>query len=359
MAKSTKKTMSISSLVVKTDLNVRNVANYDIPAMRQGILDRGRITDPIHIRAGDNVVLRGNRRTLAGQELMADGQTPAEVVEALKKVDVIVHEVEAGSSEELSIILDHGDQKGLARSEVLEAVWRLDRQFKTEKEIGMLLYMALAQYSGNAGKAQEAATIKDLKARQDFIGKWLHGTLGNYMLSSAKMGPYVREQMMNTHLAEDKLLGDKTVEIKMSRDRITKLSAAKSADSKEKGGKGWDPVGGGETFNALLQQFKDEDAGRATAEKSSRPTVKELTDKADAFSSATVRAALLTAAGDKEAAKNLSDLDTAAARAAMVFEVLSKGAPQIKDPAVKALINAILGTGPVGEVEVALAQFTA
>lgn len=357
MAKQTKKIVSINTLVVDYKVNVRETVNYDIPAMKQSILDTGRITDPIHVRA-DMVVLRGNRRTLAGQELLNDPTTPQDVADTLKKVDIIVHDFTPGSSEEIAFILDHGNQKGLARTEVLNTVWRLDKQFMSEAQIITMLYQSLATYTGNPKKAQEAAAITNLKERTDYLRKWLHGTVGNYLLAASKMGDYVKEQMRLTHLSEDRLLtSEQKVECRMSRDRITQLSAAKTKDSIEKGGKGWTPEAGGENFNTLLESFKAEDRGEETAEKSKRPSAKDLRDRADLFKSPAIRSALLVAAGDVEHGKQLVDLDDRLARMSMVAESLSKMAGSIIDPNVKTLVLAIIGSGPAADVEAALTPF--
>lgn len=360
-SKSTNKTVSIVELKVDTKTNVRLATNYDVPAMKQAILDVGRITDPIHVRAEDMVVLRGNRRTLAGQELLADPSTPQEVAASLKKVAVVMHDVKPGSSEELAVILDHGSQKRLSRTEVLLAVWRLDKQFMSEGQIIGLLYSALAVYTGNTKKETEAAGIANLKDRSDYLRKWLHGTVGNYMLAGNKMGEYVREQMVKTHLSEDKLLptGDK-VECRMSRDRITQLSAAKSKDDPKNGGEGWSPDQGGRHFNELLEKFKAEDRGEQEAEGSKRPSAKALRERADAFNSPGIKAALMLAAGDTEQGRALVDIDDLSYRLHLAAEVLAKRLSGITNPEVKHLIDAILGNHrlPVGEIEIALNKFS-
>lgn len=348
-------TRSIDTLKVDFGTNVRLQQNYDIPSMKQAIMDVGRITDPIHIRA-DGTVLRGNRRTLAGQELLADPSCPQDLAAALKKVSVVVHDVVPGSQEELAIVLDHGSQKGLNKTEVLLAVWRLDKQFLSESQIINAMYFALAEYTRNPKKAQEAAAIANLRDRQEYLRKWLHGTVGNYILAANKMGDYVRNEMLKTHLADDNLLpaGDK-LECRMSRDRITQLSAAKSKDADTKaGGEGWSPEQGGKNFNETLEKFKAEDRGESTEDKSKRPTVKELTERADAFKSPAIRSALLVAAGQSQHGKDLVELDDRLHRLNLVCETLSKRIGEIQDPNVANLVKAIIGNGPAGEVELAL-----
>lgn len=353
MAKSTNKIVSIESLVVDLNLNVRLRNNYDIPAMKQAILDMGRITDPIHIRACDNTVLRGNRRTMGGQELIADPNCPQDLAAALKKVSVVAHDVQAGSDEEMAIILDHGSQKGLARTEVLLTVWRMDKQFQSEIQIMQRLYSALAVYTKNPEKAAECAKLVNLNDRKEFLRTWLHGTVGNYMLAAAKMGEYIRDQMLLTHLSEDKLLAaDQKVECRMSRTRITKLSAAKSKDTDTRsGGEGWTTDQGGKHFNELLERYKAEDRGELEPDENKRPSVKELTERADAFKSPGIRSALLVAAGNKAHGKDLVEFDDRMSRLQMVCDTLAKRVDEIQDPNIVALIKSIIGNGPAGEVE--------
>lgn len=340
MAKQTRKTVSINTLVVDRKVNVRLTDNYDIPAMKQAILDSGRINDDIHVRLCDNVVLRGNRRTLSGQELLADPTTPQDVAKNLEKVNVVFHDVTPGSLEEMTIILDQGSQKGLNKTEVLLAVWRLDKQFMSEVQIMNQLYQALAMYTKNQKKALECAAIADQRSRNEYLRKWLHGTVGNYMLAAAKMGDYVRDQMVKTHLADDNLLKDgEKVECKMSRDRITTLSGCKEKD-KEKGG--WTVENGGETFNAKLDDFKEEDRTGTKGSENKRPSIKELSEKCDIFRHKAIKSALKVAAGEQGAGKDLVEMDDYLSRNEAVFEILRKAAPNVKDANVKQLLVAIL-----------------
>ncbi len=356
MAKTTTKNVNINSLKVDRGTNVRETHDYDLPAMMQSILDIGKITDTIHVRLIDNVVLRGNRRTLAGQALLEDPTTPQEVAESLKKVAVMFHDVTPGSTDELEIILDHGRQKGLSKTAILRTVWRMDKQFLSESQIIGLFYSALAVYTGNVKKANEASAIVNLKDRSEYLRKWLHGTVGNYILAANKMGEYIRSEMVKTHLSDDKALpAGEVVELRCSRDRITQLSAAKTKDDPKNGGQGWNVETGGTHFNALVEKLKAEDRGEDTGEETAkRPSTKELRDRAEVFKTPAIRNTLLLAAGDKEHGKSLVDLDDQLHRLNMVTETLSKRLNDITDPNVKALIAAIIGTGPAGEVEVCL-----
>lgn len=361
----TKKTYSIKTLKADYSLNIRDVDNYDLVTMAEQIKAAGRILKPLLIRGEDKMILQGNRRYRAAMWLLEQPDCSDELRENLSKIDVIEF---TGLSEKdtLSLIIDHGSEKPIARSEVVAAVWRLDLQFFTESQIIGLLFFALAKYTRNEQKLQEMPT-KPGKERDTFLRKWLHGTVGNQMLAAAKMGDYVKTQFLLTRKAEDRLLKPErkemiggvevtlpaeTVEMRCSTTRITELSAAKSADQKAGG---WTPTEGGEAFNKLIEKFKAEDRGEEGTEKEKRPAVKELREKADQFKNPAIRNALLVAAGDADAGRSLVELDDKLTRLTMVMDTLRNNVDAIIDPNVKAFVQAIISdTLPAGEVDVRL-----
>lgn len=364
-----KKTYSVNTLKADYALNIRDVNNYDITTMVEQIRSAGRVLKPLLIRGEDKMILQGNRRYRAVMWLLEQNDTPDELRQAISKLDVIEY---SGLSEKdtIGLIIDHGGEKPISRSEVVAAVWRLDMQFYSEAQIIGLLFYALAKYSKNEQKLVDMPS-KPGKERDAYLRKWLHGTVGNQMLAAAKMGNYVKTQFMLTRKAEDRLLAPErkemidnvevtipaeTVEMKCSTTRITELSAAKSADLKAGG---WTPEAGGDAFNKLIEKFKAEDRGEEASDKPTRPSPKDLREKADQFSSPAIRNALLVAAGDQEAGRGLVELDDRLKRLTMVMDSLRTAFPAIIDPNVKALVNAILSdTLPAGEVDVCLKPLT-
>lgn len=344
MNKPTRKIVAITDIRVDLDLNIRQINNYDLPSMMEQIISAGRIIKPIIVRAEDMVVLSGNRRTLAGQKLFNDPTCPSEVKESLKKVDVILYSG-LNPQEELQLIIDHGSEKPISRTEVVHACWRLDKQFFSEVQIIQLLYFALAAYSGNTKKLAEVPS--EPKSRSEFLRKWLHGTVGNYILAAAKMGEFVRQQFVLTHKSEDKLLtSDEKVEVRMSRDRITQLSAARTADSKSESG--WTPDKGGVAFNELLEKFKREDTGEEAKERTTRPSSKDLKDKADVFKASAIRKALLIAAGVQgDQVKGLVEDDDRMYRSEQVDNLLVKYGSNIKDATMRDFVGVLLHGTPV------------
>lgn len=329
-SKPTRKTLSAKQLVVDFDLNIRDRSNYDLGTMKDQIRTAGQVIKPILVeKQGDRyVVLSGNRRTLASQELLTEESLPANLKASLEKLDVLVYEG-LSETERLALVIDHGSEKGISRTELVQAVWRLAKAFWSEIDIIKLLYFSLAQYTGAATKKlPEIQKITDEKQRTEALRKWLHGTVGNYMLAAAKMGTYVREQFILTHKSQDNMLAEgEKVEVNISRDRIVELSKARTAD--EANG-GWSTEKGGTRFNELLERYKAEDAGNATKERSSRPSAKDLLDRIDVFKSQPMKRMLrLAAEGPSEQTKGLDSDDDAIYRNEQIFSAVMRNVEKV------------------------------
>jgi len=363
--KTSRKQLHINKLTVDFDVNVRLKDNYDIPAIKQAIVEVGQITTSIAVellKDGTYLVLQGNRRTIGGQELYADPNTPAGVKESLEKVDVNIY-TDLSEEERLKVIFDQGSQKTISRTELVLACWRLSRQFFSEKQIAAIMYFSLAKYTGNEKKLLEVPS--EPKARETFVQKWFHGTLGNFFLSALRMPDFVRDEFIKTHRAQDGLLPEgetvmvklfikthraqdgllpegETVMVKLSRERVTALSKAKTADEDEKV---WDPEKAGPTFLALWDQYVKEDAGEAEkANGNKRPSVADIRQKADNYTSKVVRTALLASIG--EPATNLLDLDAEATRLSKIKDACDVAWDNIKDAQIKELVGLIRSGKP-------------
>lgn len=357
-AKPSKKTVKITDLSSKIDVNVREANNYDLPVMMEQIVIVGKILKPIIVEEttdGELLVLSGNRRTRAGQELASDPNRIASILqmfadsekdiarateirtnlakmvddvkEALNKVDIYVYR-DLSVQQRLELIMDHGSEKPISRTELVKCIWRMDASFMSEAEIIRATYFSLAQYTGNTRKLGEVPTTD--KERTKYLTTWFHGTVGNYILDAAKMGEYVREQFILTHRSEDGLLkeGEK-VEMRVSRDRVKELRAAKGEDSKADK---WSTEKGGPVFNALVEKFKAEDAGEIDKVSKKRPTVKELMDKSDVFKSTAVRKALQIAAGETgEKVAGLLEDDDRSYRNEQVLTMLARHIDKLPD----------------------------
>lgn len=276
------KKVEASILVVDRNVNFRD--DYDVPSMMEEIRQAGRVLEPIWVRKEDNVVLKGNRRVTAVQELLRDKALPSDLKEAIAQLDTIY--VEGLSDKELTeLVLDHGSQKPLSRSETVKAIWRLQKQMYSEREIIILMYHQLSRFTGQTRKAYEAQQLPPGNGREEFLKKWLHGTVGNYLMAAGQMGDRVKEQLILTETGLDRALSKEEtdkVEFKVTRDRVNKLGTAKKEDKESQSG--WDNNTGGKAFNALIEKFKAEDTGAPT-EKSSRPTPKQMADVAETMKS--------------------------------------------------------------------------
>jgi hypothetical protein len=356
MSKTTRKAIQIEKLVSSDSVNARLADNYDLESLRPQIIGKGRIVNPLVVEPmadGMYMVLQGNRRLRCALMIIADPAAPADVKAALAKLDCNVYE---GLSDEErdALIFDHGESRPLNREETLLGVWRMFKGFKKEKDIGERMYYQLARYTGNEKKLNQLPP--NVADRTRYLSTWFRGTLGQYMLSAATMTDEVREAMVMTARKEDgRLKEGETVPFTASRERIVELSKCRTAD--EKAG-GWDNVKGGESFNAAIQRYKDEDANRAQKpEKSKRPSVKALTDAAGLYKSAALKAAFAVASGDDTAGAALLTMDDAIHRQTIVAEILVKAIPAVADQNVKSLLTALVGSGPAADVEAALAPF--
>lgn len=355
MKRSNIQKVSALELVVNRTVNYRD--DYDVPSMAEDIRIAGRVTEPIHVLKEGNIVLRGNRRVTAVQQMLADGKLPSDLRDAIAKLDVI-YLSDMTEKEITEYVLDHGSQKPLTRVEVLKAAWRLQRQMYSERDIITMLYQLLARYTGNTRKAYEAQQLPQGEAREKFLSKWLHGTVGNYMLPGGTMGEFVREQFILTDLAQDRNLTDEEKEkwkMTVTRDRISALVSAKKKDKETSG---WTPENGGETFNAKIAEFIAEDArpeGAASGPK--KITSAQMETTAEAMQSG-FRFAFLKCAGKLPEDQNakLEALDTEYFRRDKVFAVLNQNADRITDANVQTLIRKVM-VGTDADVTAALAPF--
>lgn len=282
-------------LKVNRGENFRDIENYDVPSMIEEIVQAGRILEPLHIETG-GIVLKGNRRTLAAQTLLNDPKTPQDIADAIRELDVFVYS-ELTEKERTELILDHGSQKGLTRVEVVKAAWRLQRMMYSERDIIILMFQQLAKYTGNTRKAYEASTITNAAEREKVLTKWLHGTVGNYILYAGQMGEYVREQFILTDLALDRNLTEdekKRVKFATTRSRIGELNSAKNEDREKNGG--WDPDKKiGKKFFELIEKYEKEDR-EGTPPRSEKFSPAKMIETADALQSP-LKLAFLKCAG--------------------------------------------------------------
>lgn len=354
---SLKKVNAANLIVIHGTAAINFREDYDVPAMVQDILAAGRILEPIHAREGDMVVLKGNRRTEAAQVLLKDPATPAEIRKALENTEVFFYS-DLTEAEQTELVLDQGGQKPLSRVETVKAVWRLQKMMYSEKDIIRLLYQQLALHTGNTRKAYEAQQLPIGKDRDAYLQTWLHGTVGNIIMTVGRMGDKVREQYILTETAKDRALTDdeKTkLLFRLDNARVKMLVSAQKAD---KEAKGWTPEKGGREFNAAIAKFTKEDKDGGKPKTPRAYSSEQMEQAGDAMQAPGMRLAFLQCAGkitdsDKNA---LSALDTEYHRRDKTFAILTANVDRVEGEKVKALIVSIL-VGTPDNVAEALKEF--
>jgi len=309
--------MDVMELEFDADLNLRfkkgqktfgidiQTDTYDLPTMKLQIIDGVGIQEPLDVSLrsnGKKIVLRGDRRGQAGQELVADPNTPKDVLEALKNVPVRIYK-NLTPEQEMELVQDQG-QKPFLRSETVKQVWRLQQLGWGFERIAMHLFEVFGKFSGNARKVAEIRAIpeNDVVNRRQAIKTWLRGTLDEYVMPAYKLGNRV---MRATLLSEMHLDGLPNVEkpewitTKATQKRMAALEKARKLD-----GNLWNHHQGGAEFNKVIEGFIKEDYPdpnvintNATVAKK-RLTMAELTARVEGSRSAVAKMAFQIASGE-------------------------------------------------------------
>lgn len=368
------KTMKASDLKLDYTINDRfhgslevlpgvKVDTYAINLLLDQVVEAGQINEALYVDGKDNTVLRGMRRATVAKLIADNDAYPAELRKAMNSVPVIVYD-DLTPNERLMLIHDKGDRKGLGRAELLAAIWRMYEQNFTEAEISVHQVYNVAKYTGNEKKLNTLPS--DPTARNKQIQKWLHGTVGNFMLAGYDCGPRVRKAMLLTELAADGLLpkdkdGKEVVkpEWTVKRAHITDLVSARTEDSKADE---WDGTNfSGPRFNAKLSEIlsgvkpatpidgeEDEKAGSAK-------TLAELKAFDGKAKSLIAKATLRIAANEK--VFEFPELDAAAARWEQVGNLLAKYVSEFSNPLVTELVSAIVGMDNLANLDFLLQSY--
>jgi hypothetical protein len=361
--KPTFKTVNVQDVISDDSINVRiggktNLYGvegakdgYDLPTMMAQIMEAGKILRPLTLwQRSDKtlVVLKGNRRVRAGQAILNDKSM--EVSEDLRKelmqVPAEVY-TDLTPEEVIDIVNDH-DTKELGRAELMLNVWKLSAAGYSEKKIGNMLLYQLAEYTGNKKKLNELPT--NPKDRETAIFKWLHGTLGNFLLGGYSMGPRVQKAMLETALVEDGLLKEsdakegqpKRPEFRCKAPQIQDLSKARTQD---RNANQWDEnKKTGPAFEAKLAAIISEQNGGGGQPRRDRPSMDQLeTLKGNSLSS--LAKACYSNAGGTPTAGTL-ELDQQAHRAEQLMNLITVSLPEIQDEKLKDCLHKVLMYNP-------------
>lgn len=320
---------NVASLKPDANLNIRHRAGsevygvkvekdtYDLPGMKAGVVEMVGIQEPILVsvrKVGDAeemVPLRGNRRTYAGQELLADSTISAELRHALTQKTPMILLYGLTREQERELIQDQ-TQKPFLRSEVIKHIFALRQNKWTFDRIAMAMWETLGRFSGNHKKLAEVRDIQDPAAKAAKVKTWLRGTLDNYIIWGYDLGEFVRKCILLSEMKLDGSLPDTAekpyfLTTKDGQKRIAELKKAKEAD-----GTKWNgviPVEGSE-FKKCLDKFHAADYGTkpavTTAAGPKMMQRKDLEGIKESFSSRAVKAMIERVLGNE-----VADLSTA------------------------------------------------
>ncbi len=351
-------------------INIRFANNLDIPTMKDEIALSGRVKDPIYlwlpaeewcqsngVTVGDYVVIRGNRRTLASKEIVSEpDQWTATLVDTVKQIPAYLYD-KLTPTEAEEMVLDHNSMKRIAKSEIVNSIFRRFLSGKSEMDIILEMHRIIGEDLVNKGdKVREMEQLSDPKKRRDFARKWLHTFVGNYLIRAVKLGPFVREQVLFHFKSGDGLLeAGETIHFVANTSALQALSAAKTEDDKDGSwqsgltgiiinGNGVEAQGGGNTTRGVIEELiNNHKSGKKAATDDGEPkplSKKDLADRKDSFQSKAVISAFRMALGHEVAA--LADEDIRAARREVVENIIKEMIDTIKDDKVKLVLCQIV-----------------
>lgn len=266
-------TGNIADLKVDPNLNVRfregsevygvklTKDSYDIPGMKTQLIDGFGVREPITVsvrKDGAMIVLRGNRRTIAGQELVSDPATPEALRKQLTTQTPMILLNGLTVEQERELVNDQTTKQFL-RSEVVRYIFSLRRSQWSYERIALLLWETLGRFSGNAKKVAEIRDIPDPALKREKIKSWLRGTLDCYLIWGYDLGQFTQKQILLTEMALDGLITDaqEKPHVKtLNQKRIAELKKAKDLD-----GTKWNGMVliEGSEFKKVYDKFHQED----------------------------------------------------------------------------------------------------
>lgn len=342
-----------------------HVDTYSLGLLIDAIVKAGQVNEPLHVNGKTGEVLRGFRRTLAAQAILAgEGYSP-ELKKAMEKLPVVVYD-DLTPAEEIEIIHDKGDRKNIGRSETLAAVWRMYEQNFSEKQISNHMVYSIADYTQNRDLINNLP--KEVSAREDAIKEWLHGTVGNFMLAAYDCGPRVRTAVMLADMYADGMLPkdadgkpkDINLEfgIKGIRNKVARLVKAKTADraAGEWNGTNFTGPRFDKTFQEILDKVPATPATPATPEGPKSMTFAEIDKKKDSAKSQVAKAAMAVA--QNKVVMEYPDLDSAAARWEEVSLLLIRYYERIQDTLLRDVLSALVSQKDMAELEKVLESLT-
>lgn len=235
--------------------------SYDIPGMIQQLIDGFGVREPIQVsvrKDGSMVPLRGNRRTIAGQQLVNDPATPEPLRKQLLTQTPMILLTGLTEAQERELVNDQ-TTKSFLHSEVVRYIFSLRRSQWSYERIALLLWETMGKFSGNKKKVAEIRDIVDAQLKKEKIKSWLRGTLDCYLIWGYDLGQFTQKQILLTEMALDGLITDdmeKPYVKTMNQKRVAALKKAKDLD-----GTRWNGMVliEGSEFKKQYDQFHQED----------------------------------------------------------------------------------------------------
>lgn len=319
----------------------------DIPGMKQQIVDGDGIHEPIWVskRANnDQVPLRGNRRTFAGQELASDPATPEALRKQLTTMTPMIILTGLTAEQEQAMVNDQ-TQKRFLKSELVRQVIGVRRAGWNFEKIAMLSWEQMGEFSRDGKKKlAEVRELTDPTLKREKIKTWLRGTLDNYLLWAIDIGPWMQTQLLLSEMRLDGLLPSTEVQPYFytdvnSQKRVAALKKAKEAD-----GDKFSPLMliEGTDFKKIADEYHNIDFGNKaavetvrTVKMADKKTIEELLKTA---TSATFRSCLTRVLGQE--ALDYTSRDEVAAIHETKQMLLDQFFIRLK-PEMKAIVRAI------------------
>lgn len=346
--------------------NARNVNRLELESIAEDICSNGGVHTPLKVlknpdwcprpegvKEGEDwyATLCGHRRRGGVCLALSRPDLTQEQRDKIALVPVLIYEGLSRHDATL-VMFDHGSVLGLNREETALAIRRLlIEEHLNYVQIGERLQQPIAHNFGNPAMLAKVPTNE--LAKKKFFADWFRGTVDQYLLKAMQISPYVWSQFLLSCQKADKTLPEGVAyECNLlSRTRVKELDQAKTKDVEDGN---WDlMLATGPLYAAKIQQYKDEDAGRATAQTGPKAlTQKVLSGKAGLYKSTVLRAAYLDAAGTPVQSVNLDSLDDTIFKTESIFNRLAECKSQLKTPIFE-VIDAIL-TGSLVNLNIAL-----
>lgn len=252
--------------------NELKIDNTQLGELKDRILiDKRILKKPALLKTAEGLfAMTAGRRTRVAHALIADPNTPQEVVENLRKTECDVYE--DLTDEQVLYIINDQDQKEFSYSEVLELALKLFDKGLNWKSVSMKVYRQWAKVKGQAKILNEVDTLQTTKEREARIGKWLRGTIDEVIGEAHRIGAMCVTQLRLEAAEKDRLIKtvkntpkdfpkDKLVkgpEVLMNQKRLDILRNMKTADMNANE---WNGLSGGPKFQEAWNKYKNEDLG--------------------------------------------------------------------------------------------------